>query len=66
MQAGELRFEPGDVVTLRSGGPSMTVTAVFPDRMVRTQWFDEQGTLNDGTFVAVVLEKCTVGDIAFA
>jgi uncharacterized protein YodC (DUF2158 family) len=32
-------FKKGDVVQLKSGGPRMTVEAVFPDGDVRVAWF---------------------------
>ena len=48
-------FNVGDVVTLKSGGPRMTVTYVGP--VARTsgdglicQWFDEHGELRQDTF----------------
>jgi uncharacterized protein YodC (DUF2158 family) len=50
-----MRFSVGDVVTLKSGGPRMTVTQVGPltngasDWLV-CQWFDEQGELRQEQF----------------
>ena len=32
-------YDVGDVVKLLSGGPSMTVTAIYPDRDVAVCWF---------------------------
>lgn len=32
------KFEPGDVIYLKSGGPSMTVEAI-KESMVHVQWF---------------------------
>jgi uncharacterized protein YodC (DUF2158 family) len=52
-QAGQ--FNVGDVVTLKSGGPRMTVTYSGPvagsaaDRLV-CQWFDEHGELRQDIF----------------
>jgi uncharacterized protein YodC (DUF2158 family) len=35
----EKRFEIGDVVQLKSGGPKMTVTEIDGKTHVRTAWF---------------------------
>jgi uncharacterized protein YodC (DUF2158 family) len=34
------KFKQGDVVRLKSGGPSMTVTNVEPDDCLYCIWFD--------------------------
>ena len=50
-----VQFNVGDVVTLKAGGPRMTVTYVGPiareagERLV-CQWFDEHGELRQETF----------------
>jgi len=36
----EVKFEIGDVVMLKSGGPSMTVSAIQED-IVRCAWFKD-------------------------
>lgn len=61
------QLKPGDVVTLRSGGLSMTVEAVgpdggfTPDGMVRVVWFetDDHGRpkLTRGFFARVMLDE---------
>src|SRR5258708_15970376 len=48
-------YRVGDVVTLRSGGPRMTVTHVGPVALVEgdwlvCQWFDEHGELRQDLF----------------
>ncbi|HXZ08034.1 MAG TPA: YodC family protein [Paraburkholderia sp.] len=48
-------FSVGDVVTLMSGGPRMTVTHVGPVALVEgnwlvCQWFDDQGELRQELF----------------
>ena len=40
---------PGDVVTLKTGGPRMTVMHVGPADLI-CQWFDEQGELRQDRF----------------
>lgn len=47
----------GDVVELRSGGPSMSVQAVEEDGSVSTMWFDDNGTLRTGTFPISTLRQ---------
>ncbi|WP_082710251.1 YodC family protein [Burkholderia sp. TSV86] len=60
-------FRIGDVVTLRTGGPRMTVTHVGPvvfdqGEWVICQWFDEHGEFRQEMFPnhAVVGEPRTV------
>ncbi|CAG4889074.1 YodC family protein [Paraburkholderia saeva] len=48
-------YHVGDVVTLKSGGPRMTVTHVGPVALAEgdwlvCQWFDEQGELRQDMF----------------
>jgi uncharacterized protein YodC (DUF2158 family) len=42
-------FRVGDVVTLKSGGPRMTVVSDGADELV-CQWFDERGHFRQETF----------------
>jgi uncharacterized protein YodC (DUF2158 family) len=35
----------GDVVTLKSGGPKMTVAAVYPTRTVSIVWANDGGNI---------------------
>ncbi len=56
------KFEVGDVVQLKSGGPYMTVSFIpsFPDHQIRTiqcVWFDDIGKLQEEQFKAVVVKK---------
>jgi uncharacterized protein YodC (DUF2158 family) len=46
---------PGDVVTLKTGGPRMTVVHAGPvglagDHWLMCQWFDEHGELREDRF----------------
>lgn len=48
-------YNVGDVVTLKSGGPRMTVTAIGPAALASgewllCEWFDEQGELRQERF----------------
>jgi len=52
----------GDVVTLKSGSPRMTVTYVGPVALtagdwVVCQWFDEHGELRQEMFPETMLER---------
>lgn len=49
-------FSTGDTVTLKSGGPYMTVFAAGPD-IVETQWFNKDGELRLGDFRPSMLKK---------
>ncbi|WP_206995311.1 YodC family protein [Trinickia mobilis] len=48
-------FFVGDVVTLKSGGPRMTITDIGPVKFadgdwLRCQWFDDHGELRQDLF----------------
>lgn len=49
------RFNVGDVVRLKSGGPKMTVDDVFQEGNMRCQWF-AGSKLEYGVFPAASLE----------
>jgi uncharacterized protein YodC (DUF2158 family) len=54
-RAGTASFSPGDVLTLRSGGQSMTATwvgpvAFAPGIWLICQWFDREGELRQEMF----------------
>lgn len=51
----DLKFKPGDVVQLNSGGPRMTVVAVQSDGTLRCTWFREDGPQDNGVFAQVAL-----------
>lgn len=53
---------PGDVVSLKSGGPKMTVTSIgktqFSDELsVWCEWFDDKMKAQSGTFSLIAVEK---------
>ena len=49
-----MAFKPGDVVFLKSGGQSMTVTAVDEDN-IECLWIGEEGELFRESIPSVVL-----------
>jgi len=52
----EKEFQPGDIVRLKSGGPTMTITKVASDKkMVECFWFRSR-QLERSAFVAESLE----------
>jgi uncharacterized protein YodC (DUF2158 family) len=55
----EHAFRTGDVVRLKSGGPSMTVDH-YKDGHVHCRWFSPEGELHSGSFVeaCLVLVPC--------
>lgn len=50
-----MTFKPGDVVLLRSGGPSMTVVAVDEDE-IKCVWIGEEGELFRESLPPVALD----------
>jgi len=58
---GAVTFEPGDVVTLKSGGPTMTVIGVKEDG-VQCMWYAEA---SDEVKTAVVPTICVEKATAF-
>ncbi|PUA19362.1 DUF2158 domain-containing protein [Glaciimonas sp. PCH181] len=60
-----MEFAPGDLVCLKSGGPTMTVeksgkTAMFEEEAVWVVWFEKVGVkqvVQRETFSPVLLEK---------
>lgn len=52
-------FKVGDVVLLKSGGPSMTVSHVAPDGSLLCVWFPDQSSVKTASelFVAAVLQS---------
>lgn len=60
-----MRFNIGDVVILKSGGPGMTIFE-YPLKMIdgtdnygiaKCKWFDENNQLKSGDFQIEILEK---------
>lgn len=49
-------FKPGDVVRLKSGGPSMTIEQVS-NKAIRCAWFNSGGGYNSGVFHVDTLER---------
>jgi uncharacterized protein YodC (DUF2158 family) len=58
-----MAFEPGDVVMLKSGGPSMTVASVAEDE-ITCLWFGEEGELFREAIPAIALQSIfsAIGD----
>jgi uncharacterized protein YodC (DUF2158 family) len=58
-----MAFEPGDVVMLKSGGPSMTVVSAAEDE-ITCLWFGDEGDLFREAIPAIALESVfsAVGD----
>src|SRR5687768_738609 len=50
-------FGVGDVVTMKSGGPSMTVVSVAEDGGVVCQWFLKSGRLEVNAFLPATITK---------
>jgi uncharacterized protein YodC (DUF2158 family) len=56
---GAVTFEPGDVVTLKSGGPTMTVIGVKEDG-VQCMWYaDASDEVKTAVVPAICVEKAT-------
>jgi uncharacterized protein YodC (DUF2158 family) len=56
---GAVTFEPGDVVTLKSGGPTMTVIGVKEDG-VQCMWYAEASDeVKTAVVPAIGVEKAT-------
>jgi uncharacterized protein YodC (DUF2158 family) len=49
------QWKPGDIVGVKSGGPSMTIARVGSDKIF-CEWFDGANPMN-GEFTPAVLEK---------
>ena len=58
-----MAFEPGDVVMLKSGGPSMTVVSAAEDE-ITCLWFGDEGDLFREAIPAIALESVfsAIGD----
>jgi uncharacterized protein YodC (DUF2158 family) len=60
---GAVTFEPGDVVTLKSGGPTMTVIGVKEDG-VQCMWYAEASDeVKTAGVPAICVEKATAFDM---
>lgn len=53
-------LQVGDMVKLKSGGPTMTVHLISSN--VMCQWFDSAGVLKSGTFLPAQLKKVEPGE----
>ena len=51
-----MKFEIGEIVRLKSGGPKMTVTVVVFGRVGCT-WFDEDDNEHRGSYPRAALER---------
>jgi uncharacterized protein YodC (DUF2158 family) len=56
-----MTFKPGDVVLLRSGGPSMTVVSVDEDE-IKCVWIGEEGELFRETIPPIALDLVETED----
>lgn len=54
-------FAEGDVVTLNSGGPKMTVTGLAGVDSIQCQWFNDDQELKAGSFRPAWLRKAEGG-----
>jgi uncharacterized protein YodC (DUF2158 family) len=52
-----MAFKLGEMVKLKSGGPTMTVTHVDKNQLVHTAWFNDKGEENAAHFPAAELEE---------
>ena len=64
MDMADVKFEKGDTVRLKSGGPLMTVTnvgtrAYTSEEAVWCMWFDAKNNRTEDTFPPEALEKVT-------
>jgi uncharacterized protein YodC (DUF2158 family) len=54
-----IEIKPGDVVRLKSGGPTMTVTSAGLDMTdvptVWCAWFDQKGAHQEGAYPAIAV-----------
>lgn len=57
------KFNIGDVVKLKSGGPKMTVSSI-EDKACKCVWFDQSSKIED-SFSEELLEKYKPGDFSF-
>jgi uncharacterized protein YodC (DUF2158 family) len=56
-------MERGDIVRLKSGGPSMTVLEIG-EKTTRCQWFTLFGEIKDQVFANDTIQECGPCDIA--
>lgn len=52
----EIEVKIGDVVQLKSGGPTMTIEDIDDSRNVRCKWFDRDQTLHTESFKLDMLD----------
>ena len=57
----DIEYKIGDVVVLNSGGPAMTVKAIGAASGLSCLWFNEAGSISNGTFspAMVTKKKCS-------
>ena len=55
-------FQVGDVVQMKSGGPTMTISELVRDGRLFCQWFDKDGALKTGYFQPAQLKKAEPQD----
>lgn len=59
-------FHSGDVVTLRSGGPNMTVDHVREDGSIMCMWFDNNNNLQSASLKTDILESSNMDELLSA
>jgi uncharacterized protein YodC (DUF2158 family) len=52
-----MAFKVGEMVKLKSGSPTMTVTHVDKNQLVHTAWFTDKGQEKAAHFPAAALEE---------
>lgn len=57
-----MKFQEGDVVSRKIGGPLMTVEDRRSDEFVSVVWFDLEGHVNRDAFAPDTLQKWILAD----
>jgi uncharacterized protein YodC (DUF2158 family) len=57
----EQQFKVGDVVMLKSGGPTMTVGSIAPGGVIECLWFDKNNEQQHAAFSPATLEHYSPG-----
>ena len=57
MNMNEIKFSPGDVVMLKSGGPAMTIKSIQEDGTITVLWFSGENPVVE-EIPGVMLRLC--------